>query len=280
MIKFHYIWRGYDLNPEELRHVSKELEEVGYESVLLTFNSEHPDYFIKSAVALIPGNKLKYMIALRPYHVSPQFCAMMTEGYNQIDQNRLIFNWVAGDFDQRSDEGKQFDVFGETESTDTIVKRTTFLRRFVELYNSFSFVSVKPEMIFSGFSNYTLETTKIFNGTSLCMIDDYRKNIKEFVDINKRMVCLSVVLVEKEEDIEKFYELSDTVNPRFRNISIVDTEDNIHKRLNLLASEGITDVLVDTRLPVGNKFLPKTHNDNYKKINKIIMQINSENKTK
>lgn len=280
MIKFHYMWRGYDLNPEELRHISRELEEVGYKSVLLTFNSEHPDYFIKSAVALIPGNRLKYMIALRPYHVSPQFCAMMTEGYNQIDSNRLIFNWIAGDFDKRTDEGKQFDVFGETESTDTIVKRTTFLRKFVELYNSFGFVSVRPEMIFSGFSKYTLETTKIFNGTSLCMIDDYRKNIKDFSEINKKMVCVSVVLVDKKEDVEKFYEVSDIVNPRFRDTSIVDTKDNIYKRLNSLASEGITDVLIDTLLPVGDNFLPKNSTDNYKKINKIIMQIKSENKTK
>jgi hypothetical protein len=274
------MWRGYPLTPDELRYLSIQLEEAGYESVLLPFHSEHPDYLIKSAVALMPGNKLKYMIALRPYHVSPQFCAMMTEGYNQIEPNRLIFNWIAGDFDKRSDESEQFDVFAETESTDTIVKRTTFLRKFVELYNSFSFVSARPEMIFSGFSKYTLETTAMFNGTSLCMIDDYRKNITDFNKIENKMVCVSVVLVDKEEDIEKFYEASDKVNPRFRAISIVDTQDSLYKRLNGLEDEGITDVLVDTILPVGDHPLLKNNKDNYKKINNIIMQIISENKNK
>jgi hypothetical protein len=270
------MWRGHPLTPNDLRNKSKELEAVGYESILLPFHSEHPDYLIKSASALIPGDRLKYMIALRPYHVSPQFCAMITEGYNQIEPNRLIFNWIAGDFDKRSDEKEQFDVFGKTDSTDTIVKRTTFLRKFVELYNSFDFVSIKPRMIFSGFSKYTLETTNIFNGTSLCMIDDYRKNINDFKEIDNKMVCVSLVVVDKEEDTEKFYKISDTVNPRFRDISIVNTEENIYEILKSLEKENITDVLIDTLLPVGGNFFPKNNTENYKKINDIIIQINKE----
>ena len=172
------MWRGHPLNLKELRSLSSELEKCGYYSVLLTFHSKSADYLIKSAAALIPGDRLKYMIALRPYHISPQYCAMLTEGYNQVDRERLIFNWVAGNFDNRADEPYQVDVFGSSEHIDSIVKRTTFLRNFIGQYNSYKFVSTKPEMVFSGFSEYTLETAKIFNGTSLCMIDDYRNNIK------------------------------------------------------------------------------------------------------
>ena len=130
------MWRGHPLSAVELRNLSNYLEDIGYESLLLTFHSESPDYLIKSAAALIPGKKLKYMIALRPYHMSPQYCAMITEGFNQIDSDRLIFNWIAGDSHNRLEEKPQMDVYGNTDTLDTIVKRTTFLRKFVEDYNA------------------------------------------------------------------------------------------------------------------------------------------------
>ena len=266
------MWRGHPLNLKELRSLSSELEKCGYYSVLLTFHSKNADYLIKSAAALIPGDKLKYMIALRPYHVSPQYCAMLTEGYNQIDRGRLIFNWVAGDFHNRTDETHQVDVFGNSEQIDDIVKRTTFLRNFVDQYNSYRFVSTKPEMVFSGFSEYTLETVKKFNGTSLCMIDDYRKNLKKFNGIVSRMVCVNPVVLKSNEEIEDYKQKILLIDPRSIHTTIIGNRETVMEKLIELKNEGITDILLDTNKP---GMLNESSRNNDILINDIVKEINN-----
>lgn len=240
------MWRGHPLSATELTVISNYLEGVGYESLLLTFHSESPDYLIKSAAALVPGNKLKYMIALRPYHMSPQYCAMITEGFNQIDPNRLIFNWIAGDSHNRPEEKPQVDVYGNADTLDSIIKKTTFLRKFIQDYNSMDFVSKRPEMVFSGYSEYTLETTKMFGGTSLSMIDDYRNNKVRFEGITNRMVSVSPIILETQKDVKEYVEFLPTQGQRFLEMSIVGTRDDVKKQLLELESEGITDVLINT----------------------------------
>jgi hypothetical protein len=259
------------LSANALRYLSIDLEQAGYDSVLLTFHSESPDYLIKSAAALIPGNKLKYMIALRPYHISPQYCAMLTEGYNQVDRERLIFNWVAGDFHNRADEPHQVDVFGSSEQIDDIVKRTTFLRNFIGQYNSYKFVSTKPEMVFSGFSEYTLETAKIFNGTSLCMIDDYRNNIKRFDGIVNRMVCVNPIVL-KSEEVEDYKQKILSIDPRSMHTTIIGDKETVMKKLIELKNEGITDILLDTNLP---GMLNGINRNNDILVNDIVREINN-----
>jgi hypothetical protein len=270
------MWRGKPLNSNDLKTLSLQLENFGYHSVLLTFHSKSPDYLIKSAAALIPGNKLKYMIALRPYHMSPQFCAMVTEGYNQIECNRLIFNWIAGDFHNRNDEPTQVDVFGEVESIDSIVKRTTFLREFVKQYNSFSIVSKKPEMVFSGFSDYTLETVKIFGGTSLCMIDEYRKNIKNFNGINSRMVCVNPIILDSNEEIEEYKARLYSINPRSIHTTIIGDRDTVKRKMIDLKDEGITDLLLDTNRPESFGFENQLSKINDILVNDLVKEISKE----
>jgi hypothetical protein len=272
-MKIHYMLRSEVFNPKELKSFSSRLEDSGYYSVLLTFHSRASDYLIKSAAALIPGDKLKYMIALRPYHISPQFCAMMTEGYNEIDPGRLVFNWVAGDFDSRSDEPIQVDVFGESETIDNIIKRTTFLRKFVEDYNSFDIVSTKPEMVFSGFSEYTLETARMFNGTSLCMIDDYRKNIEKFEGIKNKMVYVNPIILESKKKIEEYKQALHSINPRSLDTTIVGDKDAVKQKIIDLKNEGITDALLDTNRPDFFGMDNEESKNNDRLVNELVKEI-------
>ena len=272
-MKIHYMLRSEVFNAKELKSFSSRLEDSGYYSVLLTFHSRASDYLIKSAAALIPGDKLKYMIALRPYHISPQFCAMMTEGYNEIDPGRLVFNWVAGDFDSRSDEPIQVDVFGESEPIDNIIKRTTFLRKFVEDYNSFDIVSTKPEMVFSGFSEYTLETARMFNGTSLCMIDDYRKNIEKFEGIKNKMVYVNPIILESKKKIEEYKQTLHSINPRSLDTTIVGDKDTVKQKIIDLKNEGITDALLDTNRPDFFGMDNEESKNNDRLVNELVKEI-------
>lgn len=271
--------RDINSNVKELRDLSYRLEDAGYESVLLTFHSSQADYFIKSAAAIVPGHKLKYMIALRPYHVSPQYCSMMTMAYNEIDQGRLVFNWVAGDFHNRSDESDiEFDIFGKSDLIDTIKKRTTFLRDFVKMYKMYCPISVMPPMVFSGFSDYTLDTAKMFGGTSLCMLDTYRDLPDRFNGIENRMVAAVVTILDSEEEIEKYKEKVMPLNPRHMLFSIVGTHESVKQQILKLKDEKITDLLIATSaVYMDDSWNNSTWNtENHAKVNKLVKEINTE----
>ena len=273
-MRLHYMLRDQHCNMEELRTLSSELEDCGYHSVLLTFHSQQADYFVKSAAALTPGHKLKYMIALRPYHVSPQYCAMMTIAYNEIDKDRLVFNWVAGDFHNRQDEPHlEFDVFAKSELIDTIEKRTTFLRDFVKMYKLYCPVYARPGMVFSGFSDYTLDTVRMFNGTSLCMLDTYRENIEKFHDIENKLVSVSVSILKSNNYIKEYTELANLNNPRLMSHSIVGDYETVKKQILELENEKITDLLIVTTVAHLDK---EWNKENYKIVSKLVKEINSE----
>ena len=273
-MKIHYMLRDLDFDPKALKNLSTVLEDSGYHSVLLTFHSQQADYFIKSAAVLNPGDRLKYMIALRPYHVSPQYCSMMTRAYSQIDKDRLIINWVAGDFHTRDDEPElEFDVFGESELIDTIQKRTTHLRNFVNMYKMYCPMETRPPMVFSGFSDYTLETTRMFDGTSLCMLDTYRENIKKFDGVKGKMVSANVTILESNKDIEEYKEKIVSVNPRHINFSIIGDYQTVKQKITELKNEKITDLLLFTNSP---NFDLSWNQQNDMMVNKLVKEINSE----
>ena len=273
-MNIHYMLRDKYFDVGQLRDLSHRLEDSGYKSVLLTFHSAQADYFIKSAAALTPGHKLKYMLALRPYHVSPQMAAMMTRAYNEVDKDRLIFNWVAGDFHARDDEPEiEFDIFGESELIDSIQKRTTYLRKFVGMYKLYCPTELVPPMVFSGCSDYALETTKMFNGTSLCMIDTYRDTVEKFDGLDGKMVSAGVVILESNKEIEDYKKKMINDNPRIIDYSIIGDYQTVKQKIIELKNEKITDLLLFTK----NAFFDldwSKKNDII--VNKLVKEINSE----
>jgi hypothetical protein len=214
------------------------------------------------------------MIALRPYHVSAQYAAMMTRAYSEIDKDRLVFNWVAGDFHQREDEPDlEFDIFGESESVDSIQKRTTYLRNFVNMYKLYCPTKVRPPMVFSGFSDYALETVRMFNGTSLCMLDTYRDNMDKFEGIEGRMVSAGITIIESEKDIEEYKAKVSTFNPRHLDFSIVGNYQAVKQKIVDLKNEKITDLLVFTNT---NNLDDSWNEKNANMVHKLVKEITSE----
>jgi alkanesulfonate monooxygenase SsuD/methylene tetrahydromethanopterin reductase-like flavin-dependent oxidoreductase (luciferase family) len=277
LLNFHYMYRDKPINSKDLKALSSDLNSAGYESVLLTFHSACSDYFIKSAAAVTPGEKIKYMIALRPYHVSPQYCAMMTEGFHEIDKNRIIFNWLAGDQHNRSDEGDQLDVYGNSDTLNSVDKRKIFVRDFVSQYKSMDILKNCPDMVFSGYSDYTIETAKIFNSPTLCMIDDYRENVEILKDLNKKMVALTVVILENDTEVEEYSNYLKSLTRREFKTSIVGTKNSIIKKLLDLESEGITDVLINTlRQDPKNELSEILDAKNFKLVNEVMSILNNK----
>jgi alkanesulfonate monooxygenase SsuD/methylene tetrahydromethanopterin reductase-like flavin-dependent oxidoreductase (luciferase family) len=128
-------------------------------------------------------------------------------------------------------------------------------------------------MVFSGFSDYSLETVRMFNGTSLCMLDTYRENLEKFDGIKNRMVSANVTILESDEDIKEYEESSLALNPRSLKWSIIGNYQTVKQQIIDLKDEGITDLLLFTNT---TNFKDEWNQNNDTMVHKLVKEINSE----
>lgn len=81
-----------DVDLKSMKSAAELYDKAGYKSVLYTFNSSSPDNFIRVARTLDTKHKFKYLFALRPYHLSPQYLQMVISAFNEIQPNRVAIN--------------------------------------------------------------------------------------------------------------------------------------------------------------------------------------------
>ena len=231
-----------NISIDSLKKLSKELDEAGYYSFLLPFHSLGSDQLLKAAHVLDLKQKIKYMIAMRPYHVSPQYFRMLILAFNEIQPGRLIINIIAGD--GRSDEPNQLDYLGNSENLINVEQRKEYVRKLLSIYNEDGAMKYYlGETIISGFSDYSVETAKIFEYTTLCMYDEYFNSIDRLKDCKRRMVSAKVYLRDTEEEAEEIYSLAGD-NTRLPGYTFYGTEDTALKKIQHAIDNGITDFLI------------------------------------
>lgn len=249
MLKFHLMPSYREESLEAMKKAAEDYDQAGYTSVLYTFNSSSCDFFIKVAHSINTNHSFKYLFALRPYHVSPQYLMMITKSFEEIQHNRLSINWLAGDFDTRreNDEANyQLDVFGESRYLNDLNNRKKFVRNFINSYtNLLNKHKVHiPDYIFSGRSDYTLETADLFKGFVLCMIDDYIKDLSRY---NSEKTIASVKILVRSTQEKAQNKLNEFIeHDRQRSYSIAGDVDHINKELQKLEKLGLKNLMIST----------------------------------
>jgi hypothetical protein len=90
MMRFNWLHRGYTQDVATVEELIKELDGYGYYSVLLTYHSKADDYFIKAARVLTNKQKIKLMLAIRTYAISPEYLSMICKSLNHISNEKII----------------------------------------------------------------------------------------------------------------------------------------------------------------------------------------------
>jgi hypothetical protein len=113
----------------------------------------------------------------------------------------------------------------------------------------------------------------MFNGTSLCMIDDYRKNIEKFEGIKNKMVYVNPIILESKKKIEGYKQILHSINPRSLDTTIVGDKDAVKQKIIDLKNEGITDALLDTNRPDFFGMDNEESKNNDRLVNELVKEI-------
>lgn len=226
---------------EELDALVNKLENIGYKSVLLLFGTKMSDYWIKAARTLNTSHQIKYMFAMRPYAVSPEYCYMMSKSMNQISPNKVMLNLVSGEFYPEEVEPTAFD--GTDMQVEEKEKRRLYTRKFAKKLLEISAQDPnRPIILIAGAAPTAVRTAKDYGDYSLFMYSDFIQNQKTFADMKKKMISFSVLIRDTQEEADKAIEpLSDVDKMN----TVAGTKESFIKLIGYLQSCGIDDILID-----------------------------------
>jgi alkanesulfonate monooxygenase SsuD/methylene tetrahydromethanopterin reductase-like flavin-dependent oxidoreductase (luciferase family) len=246
-MKFHWMLKK-NINPKELKTLSKVIDFYKYDSVLLTFSSEKSDYWIKAAHAINIEDKIKYMIAVRPYTITAGYCSMMIYAFHEIEPNRLSLNIVAGTYD---DEQAFFCI------PTSIKDRKEQSGLFAEKLRSIN--ENCPEIFFSGSSKETVENVSKFGDGQIVTLSQFNRNK---VQSKRTMVRLLAII----DDNAKFI-YDGMPEGQEKSNTIFGNKKEIKNQIKQLESHGVTDILISNT----------SFGSNDEDIHQVVLEIIGEN---
>lgn len=252
-VKFHWI-NNRELLVDEISELSTILDNYGFESLLLTFTEREADYWIKAARALSIGQKIKYMIALRPYAINPTYALMMATAFDQIDKDRLMLNIIAGINDFEAD---RFNVNLNVEERKQAC--SLFLKEMIAANESNWAINIEyklnkfPDIVISGSSPEMIECTNKYGDISLTTLNNYMLYLKD-KDIlkNKRSMVRCWILLSDSE-LDATIEYGKIKDEREKTSTIFGDKKMIRSKIVELKSFGITDILLSCNRNLKNE---------------------------
>jgi hypothetical protein len=110
------------------------LENSHFSGVMFTYDATQGDMFVRIAKDIKPQEKIKYLVAIRPYSISPQYLCMINQSMNEIDPDRLQINLISGYIkDHELDFGG---ILGDTNDSSGRIERSNYLIEYVKALNT------------------------------------------------------------------------------------------------------------------------------------------------
>ncbi len=215
-IEFHWMHRkGWSNTEFGLTLMAKQLEEANVTSVLLPYGPIGVDFSIFLPPILKATEKIRMMLALPAYGLTPEYAAKTFEGVDKYGRGRLDLNLVAGKYD---DEKQNFIINaypGDVSLVDTHESRVAltepWMEKFVYLMQQSKF---EAKLCVVGSSDTTLRIANKY--TDYIIVGEYMLTDHFLSQITNKPILIIDPLVLKEgqepSDV-KYYDYEYTLEP-------------------------------------------------------------------
>lgn len=256
-MKFYYFGGSLE-HREQMKH----LEDAGFEGVLFTYVPHQGDIFTLMANRINETNKIKYMVAIRPHALSPQYLCMINNTMSKIAPGRLQINLIAGHI--KPNEINYGGILGEVNDKSSIPERVNYL---IEYIKEIKLIDSCPDYYVSCTNFYLYESAVKNNDKIILPYQDYKNGYfqdksvfgqtkpGEKIDLSGKriMIAASPIIRYTQEELDKEFPkdiLMHTFNGepyKDRKKFTTDMEHFTYKEfcdfINKLESEGINEVL-------------------------------------
>jgi hypothetical protein len=130
---------------KDFSYVSDLLEDSGFYGWLIPYGAGHLDPFTRVARSLKKEQKLKYLVAVRPYTISAQYLLSIIKSLDSIEEDRVRINFVPGFSDGEESFGG---VFSDVNDATPFEDRKKFFCSYLEKFKDWDIK--KPYTYVSG----------------------------------------------------------------------------------------------------------------------------------
>jgi hypothetical protein len=258
-MKFYYF--GGVFNDEKSLETASKLEENNFDGVMFTYDSTQGDMFIRVAKDIDIKEKIKYLIAIRPYTISPQYLSAINDSINEIMINRLQINFISGYIkDHEKDVGG---IVGDVNDLSDSVSRSNYMIDFVEALNNMERSNDSLDFYVSTTNSYVFDVVKKYKNKIILPYHIYKRgfwsdSLKDTslmydIDIkdNETMLAITPIIRETKEELESLNNYA--IKPIWKKgekSKIVDdveyfTYDTFHDFIETIESDGISHLLIN-----------------------------------
>ena len=214
------------------------IEDAGVTGNLFTYESWERDYFTRIARDIDIHKKIKYMVAIRPHTLSPEYLIKITKSIKEISKtDRLQINLVSGHI--TPEHGHEVDrTLGTVTNKSTKQERSNYLIEYINLLNQLP-KEEKPDYYVSITNDFTFKAASKHNDK---MIIPYELINEYNLEHSKVMIYLTPVLrkTQKELDILSGYNLQEIENHKF-------TYETMTNLVDKLKDQGIKEMMFGFR---------------------------------
>jgi alkanesulfonate monooxygenase SsuD/methylene tetrahydromethanopterin reductase-like flavin-dependent oxidoreductase (luciferase family) len=130
-MKFYY-FGGIMGDPGNIKSPSN-LNSNNFSGVMFTHDIPEGDMFVKTAKDIKQGENIKYLVAIRPYTISPQYLSMINRSMDRIDRGRLQINLISGYI--KDHEDGVGGIVGSINDNSSGLDRSNYMIEFLKVLN-------------------------------------------------------------------------------------------------------------------------------------------------
>jgi hypothetical protein len=267
-----YYFGGVFNDKTVLEHASS-LEKHHFSGVMYTYDPTQGDMFVRVAREINNEEKIKYLVAIRPYTISPQYLYAITKSINQMSANRLQINIVSGYI--KDHEKNIGGIVGEVNDLSSSVDRSNYTISFIKELNEMSkkinnskdangdqlentldfYVSTTNSYVFDIIKEYNNKIIFPYNIYKRGFFSDQYKDPSSMIDFDIKnidvMLTMTPIIRETEEELLSLKDYA--VRPIWKKgeaSQIVDdveyfTPESFDEFITMLEDNGINHLLIN-----------------------------------
>ena len=226
-LKTNFYWFEWQ-DTYTLNTIAKELEKFGFFAILLPYTETSGDNFIRIAKTIEKDKAIKYMVAIRPYTISPQYLSGICSSLEEFAKERIMINFVVG---SPSEIGKKETILGEiTDISDHFAKRE-YLAKYVQIFKDINSHNT-TKICISGGSKEVISVTESLADYGIIAYSKYLQD--DFKMTKPKIISFSPVIVESHKETNSNNLISDV---------IFCTEDELESLILKIKNDGIDDIM-------------------------------------
>lgn len=270
-MRFYY-FGGVMGDPQNIKSPSN-LNKNNFSGVMFTHDIPEGDMFVKTAIDIKANENIKYLIAIRPYTISPQYLSMINRSMDRISKNRLQINLISGYIKDHEDGVNG--IVGDVNDQSSSIDRSNYMIEFLRVLSEMDQDKESPgywrdpehrnklDVYVSTTNSYVFEAAKKYNNKIILPYHIYARG--HWSDVQKDdslmiplelgdtevMIAMTPIIRETEEELDLLTNYS--VRPVWRKGEVVTpvldavylTYEQFDDLVNTLENRGINHMLIN-----------------------------------